>query len=263
MAVGGDKPDRISGSVDLFDQAGESLREQLLRRGTSQVTELLDALETEHPSMALRLNLIAAVREALLSGREEALAALETFGQEVIEGRVAVASRFASLVHEKGWKVAATYSRSGQVREAFSVARRAGLERVILSEARPAGEGYLLAAELRAEGYEVEITADAALPVRLSWVQVLVVGADACFQGGFANKMGTAILLREARRLGLETVVLTLPQKALRGTAEQAWKNLSMEPPKEARKLRRGITWSGDLFEVVPWDLATVVIGRA
>ena len=251
MAVPSEKPDRISGSVDLFDRAGEVLREHLLRRGTAQILELLDSLEAEHPSMALRLNLIASVREALPSGREEALAALESFGREVAEGRVAVAAQFASLAHAKGWKVAASYSRSGQVREAFSVARRAGLEKVLVSEARPAGEGYL-----------VEITTDAALPGLLPGWEVLVVGADACFQDGFANKAGTAFLMREARRLGLETVILTLPQKALRGTAERAWANLPLDPPKEARKLRRGVTWSGDLFEVVPWDLASIVLGR-
>jgi translation initiation factor eIF-2B subunit delta len=262
MAVGSEKPDRVSGSGDLFDAASGTLREHLLKRGTAQIRELLDSLETEHPSLALRLNLIAAVREALPSGREEALAALESLGQEVAEGRVAVAAQFASLVHARDWKVAATWSRSGQVREAFSVARRAGLERVFLSEARPAGEGYLLAAELRAEGYHVEITADAALPGRLPAVQVLAVGADACFQGGFANKVGTALLMREARRLGIETVVLTLPQKALRGHAAEAWRNLPMDPPKEARKLRRGIAWFGNLFEIVPWELASTVLGR-
>jgi hypothetical protein len=262
MAAGSEKPDRVSGSVDLFDAATGTLREHLLRRRTAQIGDLLDSLEADHPAMALRLNLVATVRESLPSGREEALVALESFGRDVAGGRVVVATQFASLVHARGWKVAATYSRSGQVREALSVARRAGLERVLLSEARPAGEGYLLAAELRAEGYEVEITADAALPGRLPGAQVLAVGADACFRDGFANKTGTAFLMREARDLGVETVVLTLPQKNLRGSAEKAWKNLPMEPPKEARKLRRGITWAGDLFEIVPWELASTVLGR-
>jgi translation initiation factor eIF-2B subunit delta len=256
------RPDRVSGSVDLFDEAARTIRDHLLQRGTADFADLLDGLESEHPSMALRLNLATVLRDASRSGREAALEALDEFGREVIRDRVEVAAHFAARVHTLGWKAAATYSRSGQVREAFAVARRAGLERVLLSEARPADEGCLLAEELRGEGYAVEITADAALPGRLHEIQALVVGADAGFEAGFANKTGTAFLLREARRLGLETVVLTLPQKELRGIAARAWRNISMDPPKEARKLHGGVTWAGDLFEIVPWDLATLVIGR-
>lgn len=262
MAARSEKPDRVSGSVDLFDAAAWTVREHLVSRGTADFDELLDSLRAEHPSMALRLNFIEALREAAGSGREAALEAVEAFGRGVAEARVAVAARFASLVHRKGWSSAATYSRSGQVREALAVARAAGLGRVVLSEGRPAGEGYLLAGELLAEGFTVEVTADAALPELLAGAQFLVVGADACFEDGFANKAGTAFLLREARRSGLETVVLTVPQKALRGESARAWTNLPMDPPKEAKKLRRGVTWSGDLFEVVPWDLATTILGR-
>lgn len=254
-------PDRVSGSLDLFDAAAGTIREHLVRRGTAEFPELLDAIEAEQPSMGLRLNLVGEVRDAVRSGREAALEALEMYCQEVASERVAAAAEFASLVHAKGWKTAATYSRSGQVREALAVARRAGLERVLLSEARPADEGCLLAGELRGEGFTVEITADAALPGHLGAAHVVVVGADACFQSGFANKTGTAFLMREARRLKLETVVLTLPQKFLRGSAARAWKNVPMDPPKESRRLRRGVTWTGELFEVVPWNLATTVIG--
>lgn len=260
--MGGEKPDRISGSVDLFDAAAWAVREHLVRRGTADFSDLLDSLETEHPSMAIRLNFIEALRDAARSGREVALGAVEAFGRGVAEARVAVAAEFATRVHVKGWKAVATYSRSGQVREAFAVARAAGLDRVVLSEARPAGEGYLLAGELRAEGFTVEVTADAALPGRLPVANALVVGADACFEEGFANKAGTAALLREARRIGLDTVVLALPQKSLTAAAAGAWRNAPMDPPREARKLGRGIVWTGDLFEVVPWDLATLVLGR-
>lgn len=262
MAVRGEGPDRVSGSVDLFDAAAGAIRDHLVRRGTAEFGELLDALAAGHPSMALRLNLVAALRDRLPEGRERLMGALEEFVAAVVEARVAVASEFAALVHARGWKAVATYSRSGQVREALAVARKAGLERVLLSEGRPAGEGVLFAAELLGEGLAVELSADASLPGRLPRVQALVVGADACFAEGFANKVGTTPLLREARRVGIETVALTLPQKMLGGADSSPWKNIPMPPPREARKMRRGIAWTGDLFEIVPWDLASVVLGR-
>ncbi len=248
------KVDRVSGSVDLLDEAAGRIKAHLDRRGTAELSELLDEIVREHPSMALRINLAAAVRSAMDAGHEEASLALDRFLLGLMKSRLRAAAGFAALVHENGWTRVATYSRSGQVRECLASSRQAGLSEVLLSEARPAGEGVLLAKELRGEGFRVTLTTDAALPGLLRTAQVLVVGADACFEESFVNKVGTATLLREARFMNLPTMVLAVPEKQLRGEAATAWKNLPLDRPRLLEKLPKGVTWAGELFETVPWE---------
>jgi len=255
------KVDRISGSVDLLDEAAGRIKAHLDRRGVAELSILLDEIVREHPSMALRTNLTSAVRRGLPDGREAADKELEGFLLGLVHSRLRTAGAFAALVHEHGWTRVATYSRSGQVRECLASARHAGLREVLLSECRPAGEGVAMAGELRGEGFEVTLTADAALPSLLPAVQALVVGADACFDRGFVNKVGTAALLREARFLNLPTVVLTVPEKQLSGEASTTWRNLPLDRPRLLGKLPKGVTWAGELFEAVPWELVTHPIG--
>ena len=256
------KVDRISGSVDLLDEAAGRIKAHLDRRGTAELSALIEEVVREHPSMALRINLATAVRSAMEAGHQEASLALDLFLLGLVKSRLRAAAGFAALVHENGWTSVATYSRSGQVRECLASSRHAGLSEVLLSEARPAGEGVLLAKELRGEGFRVTLTTDAALPGLLNTVQVLIVGADACFEGYFVNKVGTATLLREARSLHLPTVVLAVPEKRLHGEASTAWKNLPLDRPRMLGKLPKGVTWAGELFEAVPWDLVTHPIGH-
>lgn len=258
-----DQGDRVSGSMDLLDVAAGRVKAHLDRHGTAELGALLEALVAEHPSMALRINLAAMVGEAARSGHEAAALALENFLLSLVQSRLRAAAAFAALVHEKGWARVATYSRSGQARECLASARHAGLQGVLLSEARPSGEGVILAKELRGEGLEVILTADAALPSLLGKVQAVVVGADACFEEDFANKVGTAAILREARAAGLPAVVLTVPEKFLSGEAARVWQNRSLPAPPRLGKLPKGVAWAGDLFETVPWTLATHPIGRA
>jgi translation initiation factor eIF-2B subunit delta len=257
-----EKPDLVSGSVDLLEQAAGRIKAHLDRRGTAELADLLDATVREHPSMALRINLAGAVRAAMVQGHEAATEALDAFLTGLMRSRLLAAGSFAALVHENRWARVATYSRSGQVRECLASARQAGLCEVLLSEGRPAGEGVLMAAELRGEGLGVTLTAEAALPSLLPAAQALVVGADAAFETGFVNKVGTATLLREARVSGIPTVVLTVPEKHLDASAAAGWANLALARPPRLGKMPKGVTWSGDLFELVPWDLVTHPIGR-
>lgn len=250
-------PDRIAGSVDLLEEAAGRIKGHLDRRGTVGLRALLDELVDEHPSMALRINLSEAMASAMSSGREAAGEALEKFLVGVIQGRLRTAAAFAALVHERGWKRVATTSRSGQVRECLASARHAGLEAVLLSEGRPAGEGILMARELLGEGLGVTITTDAALFSLLPSVDAVVVGVDACFGEAFANKVGTAALLREARAHGVPTVALMVFEKHLEGSAAARWRNLPLDRPSGLGKVPKAIEWSGELFERVPWDLVT------
>jgi translation initiation factor eIF-2B subunit delta len=257
-----EKPDLVSGSVDLLEHAAGRIKVHLDRRGTAELAELLEAIVREHPSMALRINLAGAVRAAMVQGREAAAEALEGFLTGLMRSRLLAAGSFAALVHENRWTRVATYSRSGQVRECLASARQAGLCEVLLSEGRPAGEGVLMAGELRGEGFVVTLTADAALPSLLPAAQVLVVGTDAAFDTGFVNKVGTAALLREAKAAGVPSVVLTVPEKRLDAATAPGWTNLPLARPPRLGKMPRGATWAGDLFEFVSWELATHRIGK-
>jgi hypothetical protein len=212
--------------------------------------------------MALRINLARAVREGMTRGHEGAADALEHFLLGLLRSRLLTAAGFAALVHEGRWTRVATYSRSGQVRECLASARGAGLSEVLVSESRPSGEGVILAGELRGEGLAVTLTVDASLFSLLPAVHAVVVGADACFEQGFVNKVGTAALLREARAVGIPTVVLALPEKRLDGASALDWRNLPLDKPPRLGKLPRGVAWAGELFEVAPWDLVTHPIGK-
>jgi translation initiation factor 2B subunit (eIF-2B alpha/beta/delta family) len=257
-----DHSNRASGSVHLAEESAGRIKTHLDRHGTAELNGLLDAIVAEHPAMALGINMALAVSDAIPSGREAAAEALETFMLGLVQSRLVAAAEWAALVHEKGWLTVATYSRSGQVRECLGCSRQAGLNRVVLSEGRPANEGVMMAGELRGEGFEVTLTTDSALPSLLPQAQAVVVGADAFFEGHFVNKTGTASMLREAREAGLPTVVVTAPQKHLDERGASLWRNLSIEKPARLGKLSRGISWAGDLFEAVPWALATQVIGK-
>jgi translation initiation factor 2B subunit (eIF-2B alpha/beta/delta family) len=261
-AAKGKEPDRLSGSVDLLEQAALSVEAHLQKRGTAGLPELLERLVAEHPSMALRHSLAAEVAEGCAKGRDEARQALDRFLTGVTMARLDVAARFSALVHQYKWTSAATYSRSGQVRDCLASARPAGLKSVVLSEARPSCEGALMARELLGEGYDVTLTSDMALPSFLAEVDVLVVGADADIGVFFVNKAGTGTLMREARLKSCLSVVLTLPQKRLTPEQLLSWKNLPMERPKPFPKLPKGISWRGFLFERVPWELANFSLGR-
>jgi hypothetical protein len=258
----GKSTDRISGSLDLLDEAAGRIKTHLDRRGTAELGVLLDALVADHPSMALRINLARAVREGMAGGHEGAAEALEHFLLGLVRSRLMAAAGFAALVYEGRWTRVATYSRSGQVRECLAAARGAGLSEVLISESRPAGEGVILAGELRGEGLAVTLTADAALFSLLPTVHAVVVGADACFDEGFVNKVGTAVLLRESRAAGVPTVVLALPEKKLTGASALAWRNLPLDKPPRLGKLPRGVAWTGELFELVSWELAMHPVGR-
>ena len=253
--------DLVSGSLAVFDAAVGEIRSHVTKFGGRGLGDLLDAVAEGQPSMSLVLNLVHSMRGVLPAGRQVMMGALDGFCTSVTTSRVAVAADFAGLVAENGWVSLATFSRSGQVLECFATAARAGLKKVTISEGRPSCEGVVMAKELRGEGMDVSIVADSALPSQLPASGALVVGSDACFESGFANKVGTAFLMREARAAGLRTVVLSIPEKILGAEVAGTWRNSPAPTPPELKKLARGVRWGGELFEVVPWGLADLVLG--
>lgn len=113
-----------------------------------------------------------------------------------------------------------TYSASGTVEAVLDALQEESrqLERVYLSEAQPGGEGRSLAARLAAEWgpgeTQVVLTHDAALPSLLPDVDVLLLGADLVLSEGIVNKVGTAMLVERASRIGVPVVVAAAQDKA-------------------------------------------------
>ncbi len=113
-----------------------------------------------------------------------------------------------------------TYSASGTVEAVLDGMQdeTGHLKRVYLSEAQPGGEGRSLAARLAAEwgprDTEVVLTHDAALPALLPDVDVLVLGADLLLGDGIVNKVGTAMLVERAKRIGVPVVITAAQDKA-------------------------------------------------
>src|SRR5207247_11199763 len=94
----------------------------------------------------------------------------------------------------------ATLSNSGTVRDALCRVRDSGREpRALCAEGRPRLEGRRLATALAAAGLPVWLVADAALPLLLSQVHALWIGADAGAHRRVVNKIGSFAAAPAAR----------------------------------------------------------------
>jgi len=101
----------------------------------------------------------------------------------------------------------ATYSNSGLVKKVIRHYRKR-IDTVYLSEARPAYEGREMARFLADIGIKAVLSVDALLPGLLSNAGLLLLGADSVSMDRFINKIGSGILLKSARMLGVKSAVL-------------------------------------------------------
>lgn len=109
-----------------------------------------------------------------------------------------------------------TYSRSSTVLRVLTGMREEGWRpRVFCSEGRPMLEGQTLANELADAGLRVVFGVDMALFEWMEEVDALVLGADTLAAGGLVNKIGTAELVRAARRYDIPRIVLCTTRKLL------------------------------------------------
>lgn len=132
--------------------------------------------------------LISEEGEALLDGRRRAAASIAI----QLQGRLADS-------------VVATHSASATVREALLHTRPA---RAICTVSEPVGEGRAFAEELRAEGLNVELVADADAAAALTDATMFLIGADTVFRDGtLCNKIGTTALAEAAQSHGTPTIV--------------------------------------------------------
>jgi translation initiation factor 2B subunit (eIF-2B alpha/beta/delta family) len=200
--------DRHHGAGFLARRAVEALvevaeapaadREELVERVTAAVRQLANArpgvaavagalgrlLATIHsdaaqlPPVELRC-LINAEALALIDGRRRAAASIAVQLGERLEGRVVV-----------------THSASATVREAVL---HTPPKLLVCTVSHPVEEGRAFAAELSAEGIDVDLVADDDAPARVAEASLLLVGADTVFRdGALCNKIGTRALAEAA-----------------------------------------------------------------
>lgn len=247
---------------DSLERAAEALAEQLAGRGTIGMGDLLDHLCAAEPACAPLLNLALELQERSGDGEASVRAALDGLLQEAARQRVANAAAFAELVHRYRWTGVAASGRSAQLLECLAAGRAAGLTAAVVSEGGPGGEGLRLAGELRGEGFSVLVTGDLALASFLTDLDAAVVWAEAALGAWFVAPAGTASLLREARLKSCNRVVLVPPLARLSPEALLRWRDPGLPRPKGLGRLPKGVTWVGNRYERVPWDLANFVLGR-
>ena len=124
----------------------------------------------------------------------------------LIAGRRRAAASIAIQLHDRlSEAVVLTHSASATVREALI---HTPPERVICTVSSPQDEGRAFAADLRAEGLDVDLVEDEDAPGELQWASLLLVGADTIFRcGTVCNKAGTRQLAEAAAAESVPTIV--------------------------------------------------------
>jgi len=215
--------DRRSGSNELAAQAAEILREYFaahnLPEAIAGLSGLVRTIIESQPSMAAVINTVNRICLAV----EDKGAALDNPAIEEIFSTISSArkqSQKQSIGYAagllRGVKHVCTYSRSSMVETALLQTKKEGGDfSVVLSEARPGGEGITLAKNLAGAGVEVELCVDAALPGMLEECDCLILGADAVTGERFLNKIGSAVLYREALRQKTPVYIIANYEKFL------------------------------------------------
>lgn len=252
--------DHRSGAAEIADRAAALLEDFCRQASRSDprlpyaLSELAETTLRVQASLAPLLNLanrlqLAAERNSHpLRGWRTTL---KRFRRQREQATAQIASLFTRSV-PKGATLL-TYSYSSTVLAAVRAAARR-VERVILSEARPLCEGRRLAARLAAEGLAVTLVLDAALPAAVAAADLVVVGADAVFGGGYVNKVGTRQLQEQASRAGKPFFVLADRTKFLPSLLA-LFHSIEDKPPQEVwPEAPAGATVVNRYFEFIPFE---------
>jgi translation initiation factor 2B subunit (eIF-2B alpha/beta/delta family) len=206
---------------------------------------LLEAVEAGEDPLATARTLAAArpCMGAVVGALGRVIATGQTPNQAIAEARALLGSRdraakaIAVLMRPSMEGTIMTHSASATVREACLYTPP---ERLICTTSEPGGEGARLADELGAAGLVVTLVEDGKAPEALREAQLLLLGADTVFRdGAFYNKVGTLVLARAAKELGIRVFV-----------ASEIFKlaPFDPQPPEE------------DTFELIPAELVDLIV---
>lgn len=154
-----------------------------------------------------------------------------------------------------------TYSRSSTVLRVLVGMREGGWRpRVFCSEGRPMLEGQTLANELADAGLQVTLGVDMALFDWLQEVDALVLGADTLAAGGLVNKVGTAELVRAARRCDIPCIVLCTTRKLLPSDYLTSLRFREGPPEEIMPASGEAISIRNQYFDLTPLEQLSMVI---
>ena len=131
--------------------------------------------------------------------------------------------------------------------------------RVIIAESRPLLEGRDTARALADAGIEAWLVADAALPLLLSQVSALWIGADAVTEAGVLNKIGSYTAALAAREHGVPAWAIGTRRRII-PSATPALGIAEMPPAEIWEDAPEGVRARNVYFEMVPLSLLRGVV---
>lgn len=170
--------------------------------GRDLVRAAVDMLAAQQPTVAP----LASLRnETYLAGDGDAAELAERINElaDRQQARVAGVARVGAALIDPGASIM-VHSSSSSVRAMLDRARTLAEFRVVCTEALPVGEGRLLAADLGAAGFSVELLSDEDAVAWVGGVDLVAFGADAIGPGRVINKVGTSDLARAAANHGVD-----------------------------------------------------------
>jgi translation initiation factor 2B subunit (eIF-2B alpha/beta/delta family) len=207
------------GAAEVGSVAASSMAEfvdRLIRYDPGAYPDAVAAVATRiaagQPAFAPLVLLANTMFLTLDRGPEVAIAEARAFEKRLAVSTEIVSSVGAALIPE-GASVL-THGGSSTVR-ATLVAASDREVRVVCTSSTPLGEGRRLAADLLAAGVAVEIIPEDAVADALYAVDLILLGANALGPESVVNVAGTGVITKEARNLGVRTLVLASADKAL------------------------------------------------
>lgn len=181
--------------------------------GRDLVRAAVDMLAAQQPTVAP----LASLRnETYLAGDGDAAELAEHINElaDRQQARVAGVARVGAALIDPGASIM-VHSSSSSVRAMLDRARTLAEFRVVCTEALPVGEGRLLAADLGAAGFSVELLSDEDAVAWVGGVDLVAFGADAIGPGRVINKVGTSDLARAAANHGVPAYLVAGLDKML------------------------------------------------
>ncbi|MGD2068320.1 MAG: hypothetical protein PVI57_06500 [Gemmatimonadota bacterium] len=263
------RADVVSGATTVARTAAEVVRRAAVRipadspdalRGTlgELTVKILDAQPAMAPLVCLARVVLESVAQvgSVEEVRRVAARTAEDFRSGVDERTREVGRRAAAHLPRDGTVV--TLSSSSTVRAALLQGTADPGLRVVCLESRPMQEGRMLADAMARAGVRAIYAVDAAAGALLEDADLLLLGADSIGDAGVVNKIGSALLAREAARLGLPVVVTADTTKLLPPGFPQHVAD--DRPPEEVWRAPSGVHVWNRYFEVVSSDHVSVIV---
>ena len=259
----------VSGAAVVARTAAEVVRRAAVRlpAGTPDrfreamgelAVEIMDAQPAMAPLVCLAREVLEAVEgaESVEEARRLAARTAEEFRAALEARTVAVGERAAAHLPEEGTVV--TLSSSSTVRAALLERPGDTRLRVVCLESRPMREGQMLARALAEAGIRVTYAVDAAAAALMEDAAVVLMGADSIGDAGIVNKIGSALLAREAARREVPVIVTADRTKFLPPGFPQPVDD--DRPADEVWKAPSGVRVWNRYFEVVPAEDVTIIV---